>query len=149
MVKVAMVAGEASGDLLAAHLITALKRHLPQAAFCGIGGPKMQQEGFDAWWPAEKLAVRGYAEVLRHYREIAGVRRKLLKRLLAEKPDVFVAPVFGLTQWLVPVSFNLPPATVSPSKKEVSNVHSASPGTRQPVGQSLKVLTVYQLYKAP
>jgi lipid-A-disaccharide synthase len=101
MVKVAMVAGEASGDLLAAHLIAALKRHLPQAAFCGIGGPKMQREGFDAWWPAEKLAVRGYAEVLRHYREIAGIRRRLLARLLDEKPDIFIgvdAPDFNL--WL-------------------------------------------------
>lgn len=99
--RVAMVAGEASGDLLAAHLIAALKRHLPQAEFVGIGGPKMQREGFDAWWPAEKLAVRGYAEVLRHYREIAGIRRRLLSRLLDERPDVFIAvdaPDFNL--WL-------------------------------------------------
>jgi lipid-A-disaccharide synthase len=99
--RIALVAGEASGDLLAAHLIEALKRRLPDADFCGIGGPKMQRAGFDAWWPAEMLAVRGYAEVLRHYREIAGVRRALLKRLLAEKPDVFIgvdAPDFNL--WL-------------------------------------------------
>ncbi|MDP1605629.1 MAG: lipid-A-disaccharide synthase [Rhodocyclaceae bacterium] len=101
MTRIALVAGEASGDLLAAHLIEALKRRLPSADFCGIGGPKMQRAGFDAWWPAETLAVRGYAEVLRHYREIAGVRRALLKRLLAEKPDVFIgvdAPDFNL--WL-------------------------------------------------
>jgi lipid-A-disaccharide synthase len=99
--RVAMVAGEASGDLLAAHLISALKRHLPSAQFVGIGGPKMQREGFDAWWPAEKLAVRGYAEVLRHYREITGVRRQLLSRLLDQRPDVFIgvdAPDFNL--WL-------------------------------------------------
>ncbi|MDP2809639.1 MAG: lipid-A-disaccharide synthase [Rhodocyclaceae bacterium] len=96
-----MVAGEASGDLLAAHLIEALKKHLPDARFFGIGGPKMEAAGFEAWWPAEKLAVRGYAEVLRHYREIAGIRRKLLSRLLEEKPDVFIgvdAPDFNL--WL-------------------------------------------------
>ncbi len=74
-----MVAGEASGDLLAAHLIAALKRHLPEAEFVGIGGPKMQREGFDAWWPAETLAVRGYAEVLRHYREITRIRRQLAR----------------------------------------------------------------------
>ncbi|HZV54112.1 MAG TPA: lipid-A-disaccharide synthase [Rhodocyclaceae bacterium] len=100
-VTVAMVAGEASGDLLAAHLIVALKRHLPGARFVGIGGPKMQREGFDAWWPSEKLAVRGYAEVLRHYREITGIRRQLLSRLLDEQPDVFIgvdAPDFNL--WL-------------------------------------------------
>jgi lipid-A-disaccharide synthase len=101
MTRIAIVAGEASGDLLAAHLIEALKRRLPDAEFCGIGGPKMQRAGCDAWWPAEKLAVRGYAEVLRHYREIAGIRRDLLKRLLKEKPDVFIgvdAPDFNL--WL-------------------------------------------------
>jgi len=101
MTRIALVAGEASGDLLAAHLIEALKRRLPGADFCGIGGPQMQRAGFDAWWPAERLAVRGYAEVLRHYREITGIRRALLARLLDEKPDVFIgvdAPDFNL--WL-------------------------------------------------
>ena len=96
-----MVAGEASGDLLASHLIKALKQHVPDAHFYGIGGPKMQAEGFEALWPAEKLAVRGYAEVLRHYREIAGIRRKLRDRLLADRPDAFIgidAPDFNL--WL-------------------------------------------------
>jgi lipid-A-disaccharide synthase len=99
--RIAMVAGEASGDLLAAHLITALKRRLPSAQFVGIGGPKMQREGFEAWWPSETLAVRGYAEVLRHYRQITGVRRELLSRLLDQRPDVFIgvdAPDFNL--WL-------------------------------------------------
>lgn len=98
---IALVAGEASGDLLGAHLIAALRRHLPDARFVGIGGPKMQREGFDAWWPSETLAVRGYAEVLRHYREITGIRRRLLARLTLEKPDVFIgvdAPDFNL--WL-------------------------------------------------
>ncbi len=97
--RIAMVAGEASGDLLGAHLIAALKRHLPDAQFVGIGGSKMEMQGLDAWWPAEKLAVRGYAEVLRHYREISGIRRKLAARLLAERPDVFIgidAPDFNL-----------------------------------------------------
>mgnify|MGYP000866548176 FL=1 len=100
-IKIAMVAGEASGDLLASHLIRALQKHLPQAHFYGIGGPRMQSAGFEAYWPAEKLAVRGYAEVLRHYREIAGIRRQLLQRLLNNPPDVFIgvdAPDFNL--WL-------------------------------------------------
>ncbi|SMB25738.1 tetraacyldisaccharide-1-P synthase [Sterolibacterium denitrificans] len=99
--RIAMVAGEASGDLLASHLIRALQQHVPDAQFFGIGGPKMQAAGFRADWPAEKLAVRGYAEVLRHYREIAGIRRQLLNRLLADPPDVFIgvdAPDFNL--WL-------------------------------------------------
>ena len=98
-VRIAMVAGEASGDLLAAHLIAALKQKIPDARFFGIGGPKMQREGFDAWWPAETLAVRGYAEVLRHYREITGIRSRLISRLSSEKPDVFIgvdAPDFNL-----------------------------------------------------
>jgi lipid-A-disaccharide synthase len=98
---VAMVAGEASGDLLAAHLMAAIRRQLPEVRFVGIGGPKMQSEGFDAWWPAEKLAVRGYAEVFRHYREIAGIRRQLLSRLVDGPPEVFIgvdAPDFNL--WL-------------------------------------------------
>ncbi|MCX8017146.1 MAG: lipid-A-disaccharide synthase [Rhodocyclaceae bacterium] len=101
MTRIALVAGEASGVLLAAHLIEALKRPLPGAEFVGIGGPKMQRAGFAAWWPAEKLAVRGYAEVLRHYREISSIRKALLKRLLADPPDAFVgvdAPDFNL--WL-------------------------------------------------
>ena len=100
-VTVAMVAGEASGDLLAAHLIVALKQHLPGARFVGIGGPKMQREGFDAWWPSEKLAVHGYTEALRHYREIAGIRKRLLAKLLDERPNAFIgvdAPDFNL--WL-------------------------------------------------
>ena len=90
MVRIAMVAGEASSDQLAAHLITALKKHLPDAEFYGIGGPKMQRQGFNSLWPAETLAVRGYAEVLRHYWAITRMRRQLLGRLLKDKPDVFI-----------------------------------------------------------
>ena len=96
-----MVAGEASGDLLGGYLIEALKQHLPAALFFGIGGPKMEAAGFTAEWQAENLAVRGYAEVLRHYRKIASIRHRLLKRLLADPPDVFIgvdAPDFNL--WL-------------------------------------------------
>ena len=85
-----MVAGEASSDQLAGHLIGALKQHLPDAKFYGIGGPKMQREGFESLWPAETLAVRGYAEVLRHYRAITSMRRQLLRRLLQDRPDVFI-----------------------------------------------------------
>ena len=96
---IAMVAGEASGDLLASHLIAALRARLPGARFVGIGGPKMEAQGFESWWPLEKLAVRGYVEVLKHYREIAGIRRQLKKRLLEMQPDVFIgvdAPDFNL-----------------------------------------------------
>jgi lipid-A-disaccharide synthase len=87
--RVGMVAGEASGDLLAAHLIAALNARRP-ILFAGIGGPKMLAQGFQSHYPMEKLSVRGYAEVLRHYREIMGIRRRLRKTLLAERPDLFI-----------------------------------------------------------
>lgn len=90
MTRIAMVAGEASSDQLAAHLISALRKHLPDAKFYGIGGPKMQREGFESLWPAEMLAVHGYAEALRNYRVIARMRRQLLRHLLADRPDVFI-----------------------------------------------------------
>lgn len=99
LVRIAMVAGEASGDLLASHLIAALKEQMPGAVFYGIGGPKMQAQGFDAWWPMDKLSVMGYWDALKHYREIAGIRRQLKRRLLDLKPDIFIgvdAPDFNL-----------------------------------------------------
>ena len=97
--RIAMVAGEASGDLLAGMLLAALKERWPQLQSAGIGGPKMAAQGFDAWWPHDKLAVRGYAEVLRHLREIIGIRRQLGDRLARDKPDLFIgvdAPDFNL-----------------------------------------------------
>lgn len=99
VVRIAMVAGEASGDTLGSHLIQALRARLPNARFVGIGGPKMCGQGFEAWHPLEKLAVNGLVEVLKHYRELAGIRADLRRRLLADPPDVFVgidAPDFNL-----------------------------------------------------
>ena len=85
-----MVAAEASGDLLAAHLIAALKARRPELGFFGIGGPRMLAQGFDTEVPMERLGVRGYVEVIRHYREISGIRRRLAARLLAERPAAFI-----------------------------------------------------------
>ena len=99
VVRIAMVAGEASGDLLAAHLIEALRAQLPDAHFYGIGGPKMVSQGFTAWHPLEKLAVLGYLDALKHYREISAIRKDLKRRLLADPPDIFIgidAPDFNL-----------------------------------------------------
>jgi lipid-A-disaccharide synthase len=90
LARVGMVAGEASGDMLAAHLIAALKARQRPMLFAGIGGPKMLAQGFQSHYPMEKLSVRGYAEVLRHYREIMGIRRRLGKDMLAERPDLFI-----------------------------------------------------------
>jgi len=97
--RLALVAGEASGDLLAGLLLGGLKARWPQLHAAGIGGPNMAAQGFEAWWPHDKLAVRGYVEVLRHYREISGIREKLAERLRREPPDAFIgvdAPDFNL-----------------------------------------------------
>jgi lipid-A-disaccharide synthase len=90
LLRVAMVAGEASGDQLAAPLIAALKARRNPILFAGIGGPRMQAQGFDSHYPMDKLSVRGYAEVLKHYGEIMAIRRRLTKALLAERPDVYI-----------------------------------------------------------
>ena len=95
----AIVAGEASGDLLGAALIRALKSRWPALAFEGIAGPKMEAEGARSLYPMEKLAVRGYVEVLRSLTEILAIRRGLARRLLDRKPDLFIgidAPDFNL-----------------------------------------------------
>jgi len=85
-----MVAGEASGDLLAAHLMSALAARRPGLRFSGIGGTRMIAQGFQSYAPIDKLGVRGYAEVVRHYREIVGIRRQVAERFLAERPAAFI-----------------------------------------------------------
>ncbi|MGX5663753.1 lipid-A-disaccharide synthase [Diaphorobacter nitroreducens] len=98
--RVAMVAGETSGDLLAGLLLDGLRARWPAVASMGIGGPRMQERGFQAWWPSERLAVHGYSvELVRRLLGILRIRRQLRARLLADKPDVFIgvdAPDFNL-----------------------------------------------------
>lgn len=94
-----LVAGEASGDLLGAGLIESLRARFPDARFAGIGGPRMIAAGLDAWFPAERLAVMGLAEVLRHLPGLLWIRRAVRKRTLALRPDAFIgidAPDFNL-----------------------------------------------------
>jgi lipid-A-disaccharide synthase len=94
-----MVAGEASGDLLAAAMLAACRSRWPAVQAMGIGGPAMLAQGFEAWWPQSRLAVRGYVEVLPRLRELLAMRRALAQRLLAQPPDVFMgvdAPDFNL-----------------------------------------------------
>jgi lipid-A-disaccharide synthase len=97
--RFALVAGEASGDLLAGLLLQGMRARWPDFRAGGIGGPRMAEQGFDAWWPHEKLAVSGYMEVLRHYRELSGIRDRLRGKLLADPPSAFIgvdAPDFNL-----------------------------------------------------
>jgi lipid-A-disaccharide synthase len=98
-VEFAMVAGEASGDLLAAHLLSALKDRFLDMTAHGIGGSRMQAEGFRADWSSQRLAVRGYAEVLSHLPELLLLRRRLAEQLLRQRPSAFIgvdAPDFNL-----------------------------------------------------
>jgi lipid-A-disaccharide synthase len=103
--RIAIVAGEASGDLLGAGLIDALRARFPDAEFAGIGGDRMREAGFDAWHDAGELAVMGLAEVLRHLPRLLRLRARLRRRVLEWRPDVFVgidAPDFnlGVERWL-------------------------------------------------
>jgi lipid-A-disaccharide synthase len=96
---VGLVAGETSGDLLGAHLVDALRSRRPDLRFTGIAGPRMLASGVTALFPMEKLAVRGYVEVLRHYLEIVSIRRQLTRHFLRQPPAVFIgidAPDFNL-----------------------------------------------------
>ena len=117
--RIALVAGEASGDLLGAGLIAELRKRFPDAEFAGIGGDQMRAAGFDSWHDASELAVMGLAEVLRHLPRLLRLRREFRERLLAWQPDVFVgidAPDFnlGVERWAA-------------SDRGVRTVHYVSP----------------------
>lgn len=99
MAVIGIVAGEASGDLLGSHLIRALKKQRPDIQFIGIAGPKMQAEGAVSLFPLERLAVRGYFEVLKHLIGLLRIRRQLLAHFKKNPPDLFIgidAPDFNL-----------------------------------------------------
>jgi len=96
--RLGLVAGEASGDLLGGLLLQGLQRRWPHLQAAGIGGPKMAAQGFDAWWPHERLSVFGYVDALKRLPELLRIRRQLGDRLLAERPAAFIgidAPDFN------------------------------------------------------
>jgi lipid-A-disaccharide synthase len=97
--SLALVAGEPSGDMLAARLLSGLRPHLPDARFHGIGGPQMMAQGFESHWPMDQLTVRGLLPVLLRYRELKGIQSALRDQLLAERPAAFIGadyPGFNL-----------------------------------------------------
>ncbi len=99
MTRIVLVAGEASGDLLGADLVDALRRRLPQARFEGVAGPRMTAQGVDALYGAERLAVMGLVEPLARLPELLGIRRALIRRWRRDPPAVFIgidAPDFNL-----------------------------------------------------
>jgi lipid-A-disaccharide synthase len=98
-IRIGIVAGEISGDLLGARLIRALKRHLPQAQFEGIGGPEMISAGCRSLFPMERLSVLGLTEILGRYLELRRLRKRLIAHFLATPPDIFIgvdSPGFNL-----------------------------------------------------
>ena len=116
--RIALVAGEASGDALGAGLIEELRQRFRDAQFAGIGGKAMREAGCDTWHDASELAVMGLAEVLRHLPRLLGLRRRFRQRVLDWKPDVFIgidAPDFnlGVERWL--------------KQRDVRTVHYVSP----------------------
>ena len=99
MLRVGIVAGEASGDTLGAGLINAIKERVPNAHFMGVAGPQMIASGCDPWWRTEELSVMGFAEVLRHLPRLVRLRRRLLSQLKKANLDVFIgidSPDFNL-----------------------------------------------------
>jgi len=100
VIDLGAIAGEASGDLLGAHFIAALKQNHPGLRAAGIAGPRMVEAGVEAIYPSEKLAVNGYVEVLRHVPELLWIRSRITRYFLRERPRVFVgidAPDFNFT----------------------------------------------------
>ena len=96
---IAILAGEDSGDQLGADLIAALRRHYPQARFVGIGGARMQREGFESWYDIRELSLFGFSEVISHLPRLLRLRRSLVARLKEARPAVVIgidAPDFNL-----------------------------------------------------
>ncbi|MEE4685894.1 lipid-A-disaccharide synthase [Pseudomonas alliivorans] len=97
--RIALVAGEASGDILGSGLMRAIKARHPDAEFIGVGGPLMEAQGMQSYFPMERLSVMGLVEVLGRLRELLARRKLLVQTLIDEKPDVFIgidAPDFTL-----------------------------------------------------
>ena len=117
-IRIAIVAGEASGDLLGSHLVAALQARLPQVEFFGIAGPKMMSCGVKSLFPMEKLSIMGFHEVVKNLFSLLALRRDLKRRLIAWQPHIYIgvdAPDFN---------FNIERTL---RKRGITTVHFASP----------------------
>ena len=145
--RIAIVAGEASGDLLGSALIRAVRARFPDAQFAGIAGPKMIAEGASTVVPMEKLSVRGIVEVLKHVREILAIRRALTRKILAERPDVFIgidAPDFCL-----PLEAKLKAAGIPTIHYVSPSVWAWRPERIQKIAQSVSRMLVLFPFEQP
>lgn len=140
--RIGIVAGETSGDLLGAELIIAIRRRYPDAIFEGIGGPRMVAAGCIAHFPAEKLAVMGFVEVLRHLRELLGIRSHLYRYFTATPPDIFIgidAPDFNL-----PLERRLKEAGIAAMHYVSPSVWAWRRGRLKKIGRSVdRMLTLF------
>ena len=115
---IGIVVGEASGDILGAALIRALRKHFPNAEFSGIGGPRMLEEGFYSYFPQDRLAVMGLIEPLKRLPELLRIRKFLRNHFSANPPAVFIGidyPDFTIT------------LEASQREHGIKNVHYVSP----------------------
>ncbi len=97
--RIAIIAGEVSGDILGSRLIKSLKNHYPDARFEGVGGKEMLQQGFESFYQMERLSIMGYAEALSRIFELLKMRKTLIKKWIDNPPDIFIgidAPDFNL-----------------------------------------------------
>lgn len=88
--RIGIVVGEASGDILGAALMNSLRKRFPDAEFCGIGGPRMLALGFESFFPQDRLAVMGLVEPLKRLPELLRIRRFLIEHFIENPPAVFI-----------------------------------------------------------
>ena len=117
-IRIGIVAGEPSGDLLGAEIVHALRAFFPDATFEGVGGPKMIQAGVTSLFPMEKLSVMGFTEVLMRVPELLRLRKSVKDYFLQNPPDIYI----GVDS----PDFNLP-IEAALKKKHIKTAHCNSP----------------------